>query len=138
MGDAEPAPAVGERTVTVFAANAAVAKPKSAPQKIERVRLRVDFRVRERRRRRSSENRLAKGCTNSSWECRHGLCRGATDAPGAARPRRHCPPDEGIRGSTILIRLKIASNRWRPQSDRCCMKSLEKQRSTDCSLELWP
>jgi hypothetical protein len=30
--------------------------------------------------------------------------------PGAALTRRHCPPDEGGRGSTILIRLKIASN----------------------------
>jgi hypothetical protein len=41
-----------------------------------------------------------------------------TPGPGAARPRRHCPPHEGIRGSTILIRLKIASNPWCPQSDR--------------------
>jgi hypothetical protein len=88
MGDPEPAPAFGERTVTVVAANAAVAKPKSAPQKVRRVRLQVDFRLRVNcRRRRSSEKWLAKGCTNSSWERKHGLCRGTTDAP-YSRPGR--------------------------------------------------
>src|ERR1700691_277524 len=103
MGDPEPAPAFGERTVTVVAANAAVAKPKSAPQKVRRVRLQVDFRLRVNcRRRRSSEKWLAKGCTNSSWERKHGLCRGTTDAP-YSRPGRvaTAPPHEGIRDSTI-------------------------------------
>jgi hypothetical protein len=103
MGDPEPAPAFGERTVTVVAANAAVAKPKSAPQKVRRVRLQVDFRLRVNcRRRRSSEKWLAKGCTNSSWERKHGLCRGTTDAP-YSRPGRSpaaspLPPARGQTG----------------------------------------